>query len=98
MRMLLASLCLLAAGCTTLVETDPRDVGKGDTVRIVTREGVRSEFIVTGRDEAAIRGEAVSVALTDIEQLKVRAFDARKTGIYAFATVYLIAYVSLLIP
>ena len=88
----LAVLLLVATGCTSLkpIELAPESlqekilsdniINVGDRVKVVTSDGVRSEFKVTAKSEDHIRGKDVDIPIKDIVALETREFSGGKTS------------------
>ena len=88
----LALLILFATGCTSLkpVELAPETlqekilsgniVNVGDRVKVVTADGVRSEFKVTAINENHILGKDIDIPIRDIVALETREFSGGKTS------------------
>lgn len=121
---LIVLLIAVLSGCTHLkpVDMDPSTlqknirmgtlVHKGDTVRIVTRDGVSHEVIVTEVDEHTLRGHAtgappgavaMEIPIGDIltleeEKVNVQETAAGSVGVLSivFAVVFVIAPVAVL--
>jgi hypothetical protein len=121
---LIVLLIAVLSGCTHLkpVAMDPSTlqknirmgtlVHKGDTVRIVTRDGVSHEVIVTEVDEHTLRGHAtgappgavaMEIPISDILTLEEERVDVQETasgsiGVMAivFAVIFIIAPVAVL--
>jgi hypothetical protein len=80
MRYLLTALLgatVLLGGCATTTKTETRrvymeakTVAPGDQVRITTKDGTKTDFVVTAADETKIEGKHVSIARADIASIK----------------------------
>jgi ABC-type amino acid transport substrate-binding protein len=80
MRHLLIALLgatVLLGGCATTTKTETRKVYAeartvvpGDQVRITTKDGAKTDFVVTAADETKIQGKHVSIARADIASIK----------------------------
>jgi hypothetical protein len=89
----LAFLFLFATGCTSLkpVELAPEVLQErifsgnivklGDKVKVVTSDGVRSEFKVTAITENHILGKDIDIPIRDIVALETREFSGGKTSV-----------------
>ena len=119
-KVIMLSLLLVVSvtGCTSLrpvsmdAETLQEDIRhgeaiqEGDTVRIVTRDGVSRQIIVTSVEENAIRGNAhgaragaivIEVPVDDIVMLEKEKVDAVNTAAGSIgATVIAISIISIL--
>jgi hypothetical protein len=91
-RLLLVTVLLLLAGCTSMsaIKSKTADLGTqirsghvvahGDNVEIVTTDGQQHRFRVTTIDETTVNGSEISVPIDTIAELKVRKFDEGKTA------------------
>ncbi len=76
----------VAAGPDTPVDTIVQKVGVGDKVRVTTSRDVVHEFEVTRITNDALTGlpcaecDAVTIAMSDIEELRVKKISPLKTG------------------
>ena len=100
---------LVFSSCTSYKPIDIQDkfkdkVQKGDTVRIITKDGRELVFKVLDIDEESITGENQQVSFDEIARMEKRQISKGKTtalggglivgGFLAFATVMAIAFVS----
>ena len=86
----LALVFLVATGCTSLkpVELAPETlqekilsdniINVGDWIKVVTSDGVRSEFKVTAISENHIRGKNIDIPIQDIVALETRELSGGK--------------------
>lgn len=101
---------LFSGGCTTLkpVELPPEDlqgkilageiIEKGDTVKVVTREGKQYRFRVTVITDHFIAGEDVKVSIDDIIAVETREFSGGKTSLLMGGTLLWMYIILLSIP
>ena len=91
----LALVFLVATGCTSLkpVELAPATlqeqilsdniIQRGDRIKVVTSDGVISEFRVTAISENHIRGKNIDIPVQDIVALETRELSGGKTSALA---------------
>lgn len=91
-RLLLLTMLLVLAGCSSMnpVKSKTVDLGtqirsghvvaRGDSVEIVTTDGRQYRFRVTAIDETTVNGSEISVPIDTITELKVRKFSEARTA------------------
>lgn len=96
----LISICLAAAGCTTTrtlprpaaaIEAQSAGLKPGDKVIVTLASGEVRKFRLTAIEADALVGKDVRIAFADIEKLQSRKVSGRKVAAFVGATVVVIA-------
>jgi hypothetical protein len=101
---------LMAWGCTTLkpVELAPEQLHErivsgavihaGDSVHIVTSDGIHHKFTVTGITENSIAGRDVDIPIKHVVALETREFSGGKSSLLVGGTLLWMYFILLSIP